>query len=120
MKQTKYGKVILGVILSLVVILNMKAVFAVNNFTDLTNTVGTNTTTNNTVNNTTNTTANNTTNNTTANNTSVLTTNNTSNYNNTSLPKTGIEDTFPVMTFAVILTISAIYAYKKIQYYKNI
>lgn len=50
----------------------------------------------------------------------VLTTTNTSNYNNTSLPKTGVEDSMPVVVLAVVLGISAIYAYKKIQDYKNI
>ena len=50
----------------------------------------------------------------------VLTTSNTSNYNNTSLPKTGVEDSMPIVVLAVVLGISAIYAYKKIQDYKNI
>ena len=50
----------------------------------------------------------------------VLTTSNTSNYNNTSLPKTGVEDSMPIVVLAVVLGISAVYAYKKIQDYKNI
>ena len=54
------------------------------------------------------------------NNNTVLTTSNTSNYNNTSLPKTGVEDSMPIVVLSVVLGISAIYAYKKIQDYKNI
>lgn len=50
----------------------------------------------------------------------VLTTSNTSNYNNTSLPKTGVEDSMPIVVLTVVLGISAVYAYKKIQDYKNI
>ena len=58
--------------------------------------------------------ANNTTNN------AVLTTNNTSSYNNTSLPKTGIEDHIPATILLVVFGVSAVYAYKKIQDYRNI
>ena len=54
------------------------------------------------------------------NNNNVLKTNNTSSYNNSSLPKTGAEDSMPIVVLAVVLGISAIYAYKKIQDYKNI
>ena len=50
----------------------------------------------------------------------VLTTSNTSSYNNTSLPKTGVEDSMPIVVLAVVLGISSVYAYKKIQDYKNI
>ena len=50
----------------------------------------------------------------------VLTTNNTSTYNNSSLPKTGVEDSMPVVVLVVVLGISAVYAYKKMQDYKNI
>ena len=51
----------------------------------------------------------------------VLKTNNTtSTYNNTSLPKTGVEDSMPAVILVVVLGISAVYAYKKIQEYKNI
>lgn len=51
-------------------------------------------------------------------------TNNSSIYNNTNkntdLPKTGIEDSIPVALLVVVFGISAIYAYKKINEYKNI
>ena len=53
-------------------------------------------------------------------NNTVLKTSNTSSYNNSSLPKTGVEDSMPIVVLAVVLGISAIYAYKKIQDYKNI
>lgn len=45
---------------------------------------------------------------------------NSSIYNNTNLPKTGIEDSIPVAMLVVIFGISAIYAYKKIRDYRNI
>ena len=50
----------------------------------------------------------------------VLTTNNTSSYNNSSLPKTGVGDSIPGAILVVVLGISAVYAYKKMQDYKNI
>ena len=50
----------------------------------------------------------------------VLTTNNTSTYNNSSLPKTGVADSVPVAVLVVVLGISGVYAYKKMQEYKNI
>lgn len=73
-----------------------------------------NNTTSSSLSSTLNNTVNNTTNNT------VLKTSNTSNYNNSSLPKTGIEDSMPLVVLTVVLGISAIYAYKKIQDYRNI
>ena len=49
---------------------------------------------------------------------------NSSKYNNTNkntdLPKTGIEDSIPVALLVVVFGISAVYAYKKINVYKNI
>lgn len=65
---------------------------------------------NNVVNNTANNVVNNTANNTNKN----------SSYNNTNLPKTGIEDAIPVAILVVVCGISAVYAYKKISDYKNI
>ena len=121
MKESKLVKIVLVMILSLIVILgvNTKYSFAANNITitDLTGSIGNNTTTNNTTENNTvvnNTVANNTTNNT------VLTTNNTSNYNNSSLPDTGIEDSMPTILLIVVLGISSVYAYKKMQDYKSL
>ena len=50
----------------------------------------------------------------------VLTTNNTSDYNNSSLPNTGIGDSIPSVVLVVVLGISAVYAYRKMQDYSNI
>jgi len=120
MKNSKSVKIILIITISLIILLVTKSVLAVSNFTDLTNTVsGNNTSSLNSANNSaTNNTTNNTKNNTSSNN--VLTTNNTSNYNNSSLPKTGVESSIPSVILVVVFTISAVYAYKKIQDYKNI
>ena len=76
-----------------------------------TNSNSNNTNTNNTNRNNTNT------NNTNTNNTNR---NNTSIYNNTNLPQTGIEDSIPVALMVVVFGVSAVYAYKKINDYKNI
>ena len=58
--------------------------------------------------------------NTNTNNTNTNNTNNASIYNNTNLPKTGIEDSIPVAMLVVVFGISAAYAYKKIKDYRNI
>ena len=117
MKMSNTTKVVLILIVSAIIMLSMvNAVFAV---TDLTNTLA-NTLTNNTTNSVTNNITNNT---ASTNNIAVLNTNavnNTSTYNNTSLPNTGIVDSAPITIFIVVLGISAVYAYKKIQDYKNI
>ena len=125
MKNSKLVKVVMGAIISLIVVTMANQVFA-DNVTDLTNALGnssssSNSSTNNITSNTAlnNTTRNNTVNNTIKNN-SVLTTNNTSSYNNTSLPKTGIEDHIPATILLVVFGVSAVYAYKKIQDYRNI
>lgn len=126
MKKTKIVSVILIIMIVASMIFTAKNVFAATDLTDsLTGSSSNNNTTDNNVvdNNTTgnNLVLNNTnTNNTTGNNT-VLKTNNTSSYNNnTSLPKTGVADSMPVVMIAVVLGISGIYAYKKMQEYKNI
>ena len=123
MENSKLVKIILIAIIIFSMILMASQVFA---DTDLTSTLSGNNTTGGNVlnisggssNNVTNNTVNNTTNNTT--NNAVLKTNNTSNYNNASLPKTGIEDSAPGIFMVVVLGISAVYAYKKMQDYKNI
>ena len=126
MKNSKLVKVVMGAIISLIVVAMANQVFA-DNVTDLTNALGNSSSSSNsssTNNITSNTALNNTTRNNTVNNTiknnSVLTTNNTSSYNNTSLPKTGIEDHIPATILLVVFGVSAVYAYKKIQDYKNI
>ena len=126
MKNSKLVKVVMGAIISLIVVTMANQVFA-DNVTDLTNALGNSSSSSNsssTNNITSNTALNNTTRNNTVNNTiknnSVLTTNNTSSYNNTSLPKTGIEDHIPSTILLVVFGVSAVYAYKKIQDYRNI
>ena len=126
MKNSKLEKVVMGAIISLIVVAMANQVFA-DNVTDLTNALGNSSSSSNsssTNNITSNTALNNTTRNNTVNNTiknnSVLTTNNTSSYNNTSLPKTGIEDHIPATILLVVFGVSAVYAYKKIQDYRNI
>lgn len=78
-----------------------------------------NTSVNNTNTNQTNTNTNKANTNTNVNNTNKT---NSTIYNNTNtnLPKTGIEDTIPVALLVTVFGISALYAYKKINDYKNI
>ena len=121
MKNSKLVKVVMGAIISLIVVAMANQVFA-DNVTDLTNALGNSSSSSNsssTNNISSNTALNNTTRNNTVNNTiknnSVLTTNNTSSYNNTSLPKTGIEDHIPATILLVVFGVSAVYAYKKIR-----
>ena len=118
MKNSKLVNVVLVVIIGLTMMFVAKESLAA---TDLTNSlIGNNTTNNSNIQTITgNSTTNNTTSNKTTNN-SVLTTNNTSTYNNTSLPKTGAGDVVPGIVLVVVLGISAVYAYNKVQYYKNI
>ena len=118
MKNSKLVNVVLVVIIGLTMMFVAKESLAA---TDLTNTLtGNNTTNNSNIQTITgNSTTNNITSNKTTNNT-VLTTNNTSTYNNTSLPKTGAGDVVPGIVLVVVLGISAVYAYNKVQYYKNI
>lgn len=76
---------------------------------------------NNTNTNNANTNSNNTNRNSNTNNANANTNNaNSSIYNNTNLPKTGIEDSIPVAMLVVIFGVSAVYAYKKIKDYRNI
>ena len=129
MKRSKLVTIILIMIISFSILLVAKDTLAANsNLIDMTNNIiiNKNTTGNNTGNSTSsnggNNTGNNTGNKATTNNAgnNVLKTNNTSNYNNSSLPKTGIEDSISGIVLVVVLGISAVYAYNKIQYYKNI
>lgn len=130
MKKTNLVKVVSILLVSLMVILFSTNVFAAENndtsFQDLTGTLG-NSTENNTSNNTnSNTNANNANkngNNTNTNNANANKNNNTNNssiYNNTDLPKTGVESSIPVVVLVAIFGISAVYAYKKIDDYKNL
>lgn len=126
MKKSKSIKLFIVLLISIVLLLGTNySVFADNtsseNLTDLTsnyleskNNTSTNTNSANSTNNTSLTNAiNNTTNNTTNKTNSSL-------YNNTNLPKTGVQDSAPVVVLIVVFAISAGYAYKKIKEYKNI
>lgn len=123
MSESKIGKIILGILVVLIVVVASNQVFAEDTFQDLSETL------NNPVNNTTQgggslTGGNNLTgNNTVPKNNTVLTTNNTVNNNttnNSALPNTGIGDSMPIAILVVVLGISAVYAYKKIQDYNNL
>lgn len=118
MKNLKLVKISLVVMIILTMVLISGQIFAVD--IDLTNSLpGNSSTGSSNVLNLSGDSGNNNTTNKATNNT-VLTTNNTSNYNNTSLPKTGIGDSVPGVVLVVVLGISAVYAYKKMQDYKNI
>lgn len=131
MKKSNSIKLFSILIISVMVIMFTSNVWAAeNDFTQLTlnntsNNSATNTNTANTNTNT-NTNTNNASTNMNNTNTNTRNTNNTNNtnnssiYNNTNLPSTGIEDSIPIAMLVVIFGISAIYAYKKINDYKNI
>ncbi len=117
MSESKIGKIILSILVVLIVIITSNQVFADDTFQDLSDTV------NNTTNNTTSQGSLNGVNNSLPKNNTVLTTNNTTSNNtanNVVLPNTGIEDSMPIAILVVVLGISAVYAYKKIQDYKNV
>lgn len=119
MKNSKVVKVVLIMLIGFIILLCSKSAIAANNFTDLTDTL--NNTSSATLNEVNNTSGNNTTKNTTNNTVNnVLKTNNTSNYNNSALPSTGLESSMPAIVLTVVFAISAVYAYKKVQEYRNI
>ncbi len=125
MKKTNLIKMLVVISISLMVILfssNVLAATDEDGYEDLTEALGNSTSNNssNTGNNSTNT--NNSANNKTANTNTNRSnnTNNSSTYNNTSLPKTGLSDSVPVVLLVVVFGASAIYAYKKVNEYKNI
>ncbi len=121
MKKSNLIKLFSILAISVMVMMFSTNVLAANNtngFTELTVSNG------NTENSSSNTNINKNNANTNINNTNVNTnkTNNTNSsvYNNTNLPKTGIEDSIPVAMLVVVFGISAVYAYKKIKDYRNI
>lgn len=126
MKKSNLIKLFSILLISVMVIFFSTSVFAADNTNDYTqltlnntNASNTNTNSSNTNTNTNNTNTNNTnrnTNNANTNNTNT----NSSIYNNTNLPKTGIENSIPVAMLVVIFGISAVYAYKKIKDYRDI
>ena len=126
MKKTNLIKGLSILLISGMVILFSSNVFAADNsgFNDLTSTLSSgnsNSNSNNTNVNNSNRNVNNA--NTNANknsNSNNSNTNSSSIYNNTNLPKTGVESSIPVAMLVVIFGVSAVYAYKKISEYKNI
>ena len=125
MKKSKLVSIVLVVIISLSVLLVSKDVFAADNIildiTSNTANKASNSAEGNTASNKTNNATNNSTNSATNSANNVLKTNNANNNTtNSVLPDTGAGDTLPGIIFVVVLGISAIYAYNKIQYYKNI
>ena len=125
MKKTNLVKVVSILLVSLMVILFSTNVFAANNddFKELDGNVAllTNNATENKSGKNTN--ANKNENNANANTNNANKNNNTNNsriYNNTDLPKTGVESSIPVVVLVAIFGISAVYAYKKIDDYKNL
>ena len=137
MKEEKILKLMVVLTIGTILVAMTSNVFAADSssgidfFEDQTNqlntTTNTNTNTNtnaNTNSNTTNTATNNTTNttNTTNTSTNVNTTNTTTNANNynTNLPKAGAPENTMVGIVITVLAIVAIFAYKKVNHYKNI
>ncbi len=130
MKKTNLIKGLSILLISVMVILFSSNVFAADNsgFNDLTSTLSSGNSNSNSNSNSNNANVNNSNRNvnnanTNANknsNSNNSNTNSSSIYNNTNLPKTGVESSIPVAMLVVIFGVSAVYAYKKISEYKNI
>lgn len=128
MRKTNLIKGISIVLISVMVIAFSSSVFAADNntgFTDITSTLSNSSNNNSGNGNTNSNIANNNTNSNTNRNTNTNTNsnrnaNNSSIYNNTNLPKTGVESSVPVAALVVIFGVSAVYAYRKIREYKDI
>ncbi len=122
MKREKIFKVIITLIIGVVLFVMSTNVFAadseLNFFDDTTNQLDiSNTTNTNTANNANNANAN--INSNTNTNTNTKTSTNTSNYN-TSLPKAGAPENTMIGVVVTLLVVVSIYAYKKVNQYKNI
>lgn len=118
MRREKIFKVIITLIIGVVLFVMSTNVFAadseLNFFDDTTNQLDiSNTTNTNTANNANNANAN------INSNTNTKTSTNTSNYN-TSLPKAGAPENTMIGVVATLLVVVSIYAYKKVNQYKNI
>ena len=123
MRREKIFKVIITLIIGVVLFVMSTNVFAadseLNFFDDTTNQLDiSNTTNTNTANNANNANANANINSTNT-NTNTKTSTNTSNYN-TSLPKAGAPENTMIGVVATLLVVVSIYAYKKVNQYKNI
>ena len=124
MRREKIFKVIITLIIGVVLFVMSTNVFAadseLNFFDDTTNQLDiSNTTNTNTANNANNANANANVNSNTNTNTNTKTSTNTSNYN-TSLPKAGAPENTTIGVVATLLVVVSIYAYKKVNQYKNI
>lgn len=124
MRRDKIFKVIITLIIGVVLFVMSTNVFAadseLNFFDDTTNQLDiSNTTNTNTANNANNANANANINSNTNTNTNTKTSTNTSNYN-TSLPKAGAPENTMIGVVATLLVVVSIYAYKKVNQYKNI
>ena len=127
MKKTNLIKMLVVMIISVMVMFFNTCVLAAevdeDGYEDLTEALGNSSSnSSNTGNNSANTNTNNSANNNSS-NTNTNRANNSSNtsiYNNSSLPKTGLSDSVPVVLLVVVFGASAIYAYKKVNEYKNI
>ena len=124
MRREKIFKVIITLIIEVVLFVMSTNVFAadseLNFFDDPTNQLDiSNTTNTNTANNANNANANANINSNTNTNTNTKTSTNTSNYN-TSLPKAGAPENTMIGVVATLLVVVSIYAYKKVNQYKNI
>ena len=124
MRREKNFKVIITLIIGVVLFVMSTNVFAadseLNFFDDTTNQLDiSNTTNTNTANNANNANANANINSNTNTNTNTKTSTNTSNYN-TSLPKAGAPENTMIGVVATLLVVVSIYAYKKVNQYKNI
>lgn len=129
MKKSIFVKSLLVILISLVMAFTATSVYAAdtnstNDFDLLEPVNGTSNSNSNSNNANTNSNANrnNTNTNTNRNNTNnnALRTNNANTYNNTTLPKTGIQDSLPIVLLVAVFGVSAVYAYKKIKDYRNI
>ena len=124
MRREKIFKVIITLIIGVVLFVMSTNVFAadseLNFFDDTKNQLDiSNTTNTNTANNANNANANANINSNTNTNTNTKTSTNTSNYN-TSLPKAGAPENTMIGVVATLLVVVSIYAYKKVNQYKNI
>lgn len=124
MRREKIFKVIITLIIGVVLFVMSTNVFAadseLNFFDDTTNQLDiSNTNNTNTANNANNANANANINSNTNTNTNTKTSTNTSNYN-TSLPKAGAPENTMIGVVATLLVVVSIYAYKKVNQYKNI
>ena len=124
MRKEKIFKVIITLIIGVVLFVMSTNVFAadseLNFFDDTTTQLDiSNTTNTNTANNANNANANANINSNTNTNTNTKTSTNTSNYN-TSLPKAGAPENTMIGVVATLLVVVSIYAYKKVNQYKNI